>query len=1172
MANTLSLFWDLSSTSKKDRINATVKLVSSLEKFQAQHTPNVPSGSEDDQENVGPTDGLDVLNAHDVAYSIRRLIRGLASPRESSRLGFSVALTELLSRLDTITCAQIISIIIDGSKTQGSMTGQEERDVLFARLFGLCAVIHSGLLVRQTPLSTSPSSATNPSSLESYKELVDHLLTLGEKKSWLRESAWWTLGHAIDAVIKSSVSWKEEALALTLEVVYGRNKNLWTPETVSITLKLQPATPEHDWKKTLAPIFKDADILAPTNFSTLGRILKETPGEEESQKSGTGMWKAQLHYVWNVIFDSLLPESEPGHRRNALFQEFFKVAVDDALFGPSSSPERKYWGFLVFKKALGRVDSTDLPMLFTKNFMRCWINHLSQKDRHLHKMSQDVVKDIQNVVQQNPELGYTLITGIHGGQQFDKLTRTKTVESILSKMDSDGIMKYIQSLLEQIDESGEDAAAEEAKRVWTADQFVALVRNGAIPKREDWIQLVLNWFTVQGLYAVKKKSDKGILAALRVTPSTLASEDFQRTCRSKLLGCLAELTSQPTITQKGDKMPKEGTVAVDDESWISKVLATISALDKDRKYLTSLSEANEEKQPLVEQAHKTIENLKQVEGEMKETAKGVELLLSAFLLHYRCAKLDDEEPDTGVLETCLAAAVTMFPADSKSKKRRKSRTIAQPDSPIPIDMLVDVLIGFLEKSTSYLRAVANKTFLCIASAATETTIDLIVAQLERRDPGDLVADEDDETESASSDGNNENVESSDDDNESELDGDDEATLALRKKIEDALKTNGMGGAAGDTDDESEEELADDEQMMAIDEHLAEVFRSGSGNKQGKDVNAQREATHFKNRVLDLVEIFTKRMPQSPYNMRLVMPLIELATKSSNDERQLSDKARGILNNKLAKLKDPLQGVDQEYAETILDELHTRARKANSSDALATLSHCSLFICRVLMNIGHEKPVLRLYSESIVDFMTRKASSLNVAFFKDFITRYPALGWQLRDTILDTSTKAINAYRKCQAFQLLNVILTLSASMGDPQDVLSFVLKLHASVLQFIDSACDDQVSLSAAQLKDLLKLAMLGIRQASKVDINNQSAWDSDAWHTLHGRLVTSKRFGSSAAVLKSCSEVESALRAQNDRQSHLGVTKRKAEEVEAEAEAEGDTKRRKKKKKKEKSGPTSQS
>jgi len=95
MANTLSLFWDLSSASKKERINATVKLVSSLEKFQAQHTPQVSPGSEDDEENVGPTDDLDTLNAHDVVYSIRRLIRGLASPRESSRLGFGVALTEV---------------------------------------------------------------------------------------------------------------------------------------------------------------------------------------------------------------------------------------------------------------------------------------------------------------------------------------------------------------------------------------------------------------------------------------------------------------------------------------------------------------------------------------------------------------------------------------------------------------------------------------------------------------------------------------------------------------------------------------------------------------------------------------------------------------------------------------------------------------------------------------------------------------------------------------------------------------------------------------------------------------------------------------------------------------------------------------------------------------------
>lgn len=104
MSTTLPLFWHLSSSSRKERINASVKLIGALEQFQAQfvsrNMPDTNSGSEmevdeDDEENTNTSDGLDVLNAQDVSYSIRRLVRGLASPRESSRLGFAVALTEV---------------------------------------------------------------------------------------------------------------------------------------------------------------------------------------------------------------------------------------------------------------------------------------------------------------------------------------------------------------------------------------------------------------------------------------------------------------------------------------------------------------------------------------------------------------------------------------------------------------------------------------------------------------------------------------------------------------------------------------------------------------------------------------------------------------------------------------------------------------------------------------------------------------------------------------------------------------------------------------------------------------------------------------------------------------------------------------------------------------------
>jgi DNA polymerase phi len=114
MSTTLPLFWDLSSAENKKRLDASVKLICTLEKFQVaferRSAESDASSDEDDsgrEENVQGVDAvgnmkcdsmLDALNAPDVAYSIRRLVRGLGSPRESSRLGFAVALTEVRTK------------------------------------------------------------------------------------------------------------------------------------------------------------------------------------------------------------------------------------------------------------------------------------------------------------------------------------------------------------------------------------------------------------------------------------------------------------------------------------------------------------------------------------------------------------------------------------------------------------------------------------------------------------------------------------------------------------------------------------------------------------------------------------------------------------------------------------------------------------------------------------------------------------------------------------------------------------------------------------------------------------------------------------------------------------------------------------------------------------------
>ncbi len=139
--NVLPLFWNLSSTTKKDRLDASEQLISSLEKFQSEFlaTHSTVNGNEeagddqssdDDDESgveVGDDDDdedmevgsskevngeeneeeiarirrmdrqFDSNNSEDVKYSIKRLIRGLGSSRDSSRLGFAVALTEVSS-------------------------------------------------------------------------------------------------------------------------------------------------------------------------------------------------------------------------------------------------------------------------------------------------------------------------------------------------------------------------------------------------------------------------------------------------------------------------------------------------------------------------------------------------------------------------------------------------------------------------------------------------------------------------------------------------------------------------------------------------------------------------------------------------------------------------------------------------------------------------------------------------------------------------------------------------------------------------------------------------------------------------------------------------------------------------------------------------------------------
>lgn len=83
----------------------------------------------------------------------------------------------------------------------------------------------------------------------------------------------------------------------------------------------------------------------------------------------------------------------------------------------------------------------------------------------------------------------------------------------------------------------------------------------------------------------------------------------------------------------------------------------------------------------------------------------------------------------------INAITRLFPAETsdkdKKKKRHKSGVTEEAkakneDESLPIDILVDTIIGFLEKGTAFLRTVANRSFLLLSARMGRNTIELIL--------------------------------------------------------------------------------------------------------------------------------------------------------------------------------------------------------------------------------------------------------------------------------------------------------------------------------------------------------------------------------------------------------------------------------------------------------------
>ncbi|KAF9923978.1 DNA-directed DNA polymerase [Linnemannia zychae] len=1218
----LPLFGILASLDVAERNAAALTLIKSLAVLQNAHKCDIDPSTEDITEET-----LDQLCHPEVVYALKRLIRGLPSDREAARQGFSLALTELLIGLNFLTAKIVLELLLRFTEIKNFMKGKEERSHMFGRIFGYMSIVQSGMLTRPR---TTP---------EDIKTIVDDLIEYSQDKSYLSECC-----HQVLVTMLPQILNHPKSVKYIVDSLFADGVN--TPDQLSVAFALRehldtvnkqlPKDEQINWTTTLGKSWKNPVLLHSSNLKNLGLLLKETSTEEGTQASSS--WRQNLHPVWDRVLAQYFGPST-SDSQIAPFRDFWNVVIDATLFDSNSSHERKYWGFQIFEKVLPVLEEDQIPLVFTTNFMRCFVNNLSSEDRFLNKAAKHTMAAMHAKADANEAVRLTLITQLlDKNPNFDRMSRSKTVETLLGGLDVSHIKHYLKYLTKTfLNQDGPDSSnMDRAKRIdvsrqWTIDQMFSLFRNPKVPREEEWIKSILEFFLIHAFFDIKKMDAKSKYVEAHVLPTPVLSSATREHCKNRFYGMMAELSTMAPLAAKKESDETEtvnysrklnGTM-LDGTFWCSFALNMMVDLEKNKNFdsLVALGdEAAKAKKTAIALVTKIQDKAKKASKELKPQYKAFELLFVQMILQLYI----EPEDSTNILGELHDCYDKVFATPKKANGKKAASNDDEEEEEIqPVEVIVDILLSFLIKPSALLRHVSEQVFVIFCDKMTKTGLELMLSTLQTKDNKDDMfgeegedddaedggedqsGDEDNEEDDESGDSDDEEDESEDMDMDVDEDEDDNEPVdeEFRKKLAAALNVKDA-----EDEDSSDEELLDDDQMMAFDDKLNEIFRQKKLAKaQQKD--AKQTLIHFKNKVLDLLELYIKKQSSNELVLDLIVPLLSLVLIPSASNKPVHDKISALLRNKLAKIKDYPRDVNDEAVFEILKQVHELAKKSPDAKFSGLCGDLSVLLVKVLIGGQDEKTavgetkveapakksrggkgkatavdseeaalkakqdrIVALYSESLKEFMTRKNSNLSAKMFSEFIERFPHLAWHLSSTLLAyTSPKAtVKSFRQAMAFNMLSALVKRLSNKKTPEFEELFLKTLpmiRSSLIEtfegaFVESASEENKaakSLNVARLREILKFAILSARMVKRAeDRNVTEIWQTEKLGPLLQKISEDSRFSSGA--LRSLIQQMLALIG-SDIRLPSGSTKKQEKQAKRKHEAEAGEKSVSKKK-----------
>ncbi|XP_031845505.1 MYB binding protein 1a [Nomia melanderi] len=920
-------------------------------------------------------------------YAIRRLIRGLGASKTSSRIGFYTTLTVFLIMYPEMSIEDILSIVDSELQPVSSNNKGENADIYMGRILVYGALIRSKILLKSTS--------------EIQQQIIQDLIKGGKQRSYL---SFPTISFFVEFVNQINAKATKELIYPIVEVEFGKPWSEQTLDTIYALLVIRSKCPlivnTKFWKKR----FGTADIITKESMTDVVKVLLDLP-------------KVILchHPVFKLVCENLIS--------NELITEFW-MYIDQKFTKPSKIDE--YLAVEILKLILSStIDKSVLPSLLSSNYMQHMLRKFYGNKRHdkdevliafkkiLHLLVSATSSNDTKLKTQIAVLKKLIL--YPGDLMIEKKTGIKVVQMITGNLSLEGIKKVskiyrdiIENIIsKEMLDAGTKTLWTNTERTYTARLLTRLMGYSVTLMDQEWRLEQLKFLFTQGLCEI---SNVGVDLAPQLKEAFYHALDHKLPTLNNLRNILSDL---------------------------------VHYLD------THLSNKTLKlRNPLSDEAKVAWEKVTNLIEKLENNSKKAEAVPVFHTMNLHMGLQLFSDPPMAImaineLQSCYERL------NKRSQKRKVEINEKQENEPEWVEVVVDLLLSFYSKNDHLLRSLVGCVFPHICPYITPAAIHQILEVLDvRNEKGPLVmegeagggnssdtesndsSEDDSETEEESS---NDETQCLMDNNDSESneesineDEDDTVTDRLRMAVRQAL-----GEASVQTDDEDiDVDEINEEEGKRLNESLSAAFRILRENRQSRSKKQEKSAqalTHFRIRVMDLLETYLECGPSMAIVLDMILPLFALLEYCIKDPHQkpLQDRLRSCLK-KLAAVKrfKDTKDVDEDLLIVILKVLVEKGERTTSvyQEMSDKLAECCTFLvrCAQQANISTTS-IVQIYSENLTVFFKRRDCVLSPVLFKSILQLQWEGNWQLAPLLVDFAFDVtIRSFRRRHALDFLTV--------------------------------------------------------------------------------------------------------------------------------------------------------